>query len=95
MGCESPGSKPRCLIVSQDTQWITYLTSGLSLILKFQSYILAVRYDLVLPRGEKVEQRDHVSLELWAAAGVHCGREEGLPHDGLAGVGSDEIKYKL
>ena len=46
--------------------------------------------DLVLPRGEEVEQRDHGALELCAAAGVHCGGGEGLPHDSLADVRSDE-----
>ena len=40
--------------------------------------------DLVLPRGEEVEQRDHGALKLCAAAGVHCGGGEGLPYDSLA-----------
>ena len=39
--------------------------------------------------------RDHGTLELLDAAVVHFGGEEGVPHDDLADVGSDEIKYKL
>ena len=46
--------------------------------------------DLVLARGEEVEQRDDGPLELGAAPGVDGGGGEGLPHDRLADVGRDE-----
>ena len=46
--------------------------------------------DLVLSRGEEVEQSNHGALELSAAASVHCGGGEGLPHDGFADIGGNE-----
>ena len=46
--------------------------------------------DLVLARGEEVEQRDDGPLELGAAPGVDGGGGEGLPDDGLADVGGDK-----
>ena len=46
--------------------------------------------DLVLPGGQEVEQSDHGTLKLGAAASVDGGRGEGLPDDGLADVGGDE-----
>ena len=46
--------------------------------------------DLVLPGGQEMEEGDHGSLELGAAAGVDGGGAKGLPHDGLADVGGDK-----
>merc|ERR1739838_25381 len=44
----------------------------------------------VLTGCQQVEQGDHRTLELSAAACVHRGRGERLPHDRLADVGRDK-----
>ena len=93
---ESPGSKPRCLAGPGHPVDHVHHVGPLAAYNVSNSYITFCKSpDLVLPRSEEVEQRDHGALEFWAAASFHCGGEEGVQHDGLAGVGSNEIKYKL
>ena len=45
---------------------------------------------LIVPGEEEVEKSDNGAFELGAATNVDGGGGEGLPHDGLANVGSDE-----
>eukprot|EP00982_Pelagococcus_subviridis_P016771 31497-Pelagococcus_subviridis.AAC.19 len=51
---------------------------------------LLQRPELVFPRDDEVEQRDHRAFELRAAAGVDRRRGERFPDDGLALVRRDE-----
>lgn len=48
------------------------------------------RTALVVPREEKVEERDNGAFEFGAATGVDGGGAKGFPDDGFADVGSDE-----
>ena len=106
----SPGSKPRCLIgpghpVDHVPHVGSLAASNVS-----NSYIIFCKApDLVLPRSEggwnsaitapsNSEPRLVLTVagkKLLDAAGLHCGGEEGVPHNGFAGVGSNEIKLEL